>query len=243
MAARPSRIEEVRHGLLADLVNGTTPVGTKLPNEQEIASRFGVSRATVREAVGGLVESGYLLRRHGSGTFVTLLPSRRHALDATLSYTQMIRQAGMTPGLRLLSATVRPAAEDEAADLALEPGTALRVLERLRTADDRPVVYSIDLVDAGGSMDCATRTSTPGSTTSWTRSGRGSARRPRCCCRSSPTPAWPACSTSAGGPPCSGSTRSTAPATAARSCGRPSGTCRESSSSGSTAAPERLRTA
>jgi GntR family transcriptional regulator len=148
MAARPSRIDEVRHGLLADLVNGTTPVGTKLPNEQEIATRFGVSRATVREAVGGLVESGYLLRRHGSGTFVTLLPSRRHALDATLSYTQMIRQAGMTPGLRLLSATVRPATADEGADLALDEGTPLRVLERLRTADDRPVVYSVDLIAA-----------------------------------------------------------------------------------------------
>jgi GntR family transcriptional regulator len=148
MAARPSRIDEVRHGLLADLADGSTPVGTKLPNEQELATRFGVSRATVREAVGGLVEGGYLLRRHGSGTFVTLLPSRRHALDATLSYTQMIRQAGMVPGMRLLLTTVRPASGDEAADLAVPEGTSMRVLERLRTADDRPVVYSIDVVEA-----------------------------------------------------------------------------------------------
>jgi GntR family transcriptional regulator len=148
MAARPSRIEEVRHGLMADLVSGATPVGTKLPNEQELASRFGVSRATVREAVGGLVEGGYLLRRHGSGTFVTLLPSRRHALDATLSYTQMIRQAGMTPGLRLLAASVRPAHAEEAVDLGLDDGVAVRVLERLRTADDRPVVYSVDVIEA-----------------------------------------------------------------------------------------------
>ncbi len=148
MAGRPSRIDEVRHGLLADLADGSTPVGTKLPNEQELAARFGVSRATVREAVGGLVEGGYLLRRHGSGTFVTLLPSRRHALDATLSYTQMIRQAGMTPGVRLLVATVRPAAGEEATDLGVAEGTPLRVLERLRTADDRPVVYSIDLIAA-----------------------------------------------------------------------------------------------
>jgi GntR family transcriptional regulator len=148
MAARPSRIEEVRHGLMADLVSGATPVGTKLPNEQELAGRFGVSRATVREAVGGLVEGGYLLRRHGSGTFVTLLPSRRHALDATLSYTQMIRQAGMTPGLRLLAASVRPAHAEEAVDLGLDDGVAVRVLERLRTADDRPVVYSVDVIEA-----------------------------------------------------------------------------------------------
>ncbi len=148
MAARPSRIEEVRHGLLDDLVSGRTPVGTKLPNEQDLATRFGVSRATVREAVGGLVESGYLLRRHGSGTFVTLLPSRRHALDATLSYTQMIRQAGMTPGFRLLSAAVRPAGPDEADDLGVDDGTPVRVLERLRTADERPVVYSVDVIVA-----------------------------------------------------------------------------------------------
>jgi GntR family transcriptional regulator len=148
MAARPSRIDEVRHGLLADLADGTTPVGTKLPNEQELAVRFGVSRATVREAVGGLVEGGYLLRRHGSGTFVTLLPSRRHALDATLSYTQMIRQAGMAPGVRLLTSAVRPARGDEAVDLAVPEGTSMRVLERLRTADDRPVVYSVDVVEA-----------------------------------------------------------------------------------------------
>jgi GntR family transcriptional regulator len=146
MPARPSRIDEVRHGLLADVLTGATPVGTKLPNEQDLATRFGVSRATVREAVGGLVESGYLLRRHGSGTFVTSPPGRQHALDTTLSYTQMIRQAGMEPGLRLLSTTVRTAREDEATELALPPGAPVRVLERLRTADGRPVIYSLDIV-------------------------------------------------------------------------------------------------
>jgi GntR family transcriptional regulator len=148
MPARPSRIDEVRDGLLSDLLSGATPVGTKLPNEQNLATRFGVSRATVREAVGGLVESGYLLRRHGSGTFVTSPPGRQHALDTTLSYTQMIRQAGMTAGLRLLGTVVRPADAEEARDLGLDDGAAVRVLERLRTADGRPVIYSIDMVAA-----------------------------------------------------------------------------------------------
>ena len=50
--------------------------------------------------------------------------------------------------MRLLTATERPASADEAADLALPEGTVLRVLERLRTADERPVVYSLDLVAA-----------------------------------------------------------------------------------------------
>ena len=146
MPARGSRAEEVRDGLLNDLVSGAATVGTKLPNEQLLAERFEVSRATVREAVGALVEGGYLVRRHGSGTYVTSRPSRRHALDATLSYTHMISDAGMRPGLRVLSMRSRPATAQEAGDLQLADGAPVRELERLRTADERPVVYSVDRI-------------------------------------------------------------------------------------------------
>ncbi|MFC4944438.1 GntR family transcriptional regulator [Pseudonocardia sp. GCM10023141] len=136
----------MRDGLLNDLLAGTAPIGSKLPNEQLLAERFQVSRATVREAVGALVEGGYLLRRHGSGTYVTSMPTRRHALNATMSYLEMIRQAGMEPGLRLLSTRSRPATTEESDDLELAPGAAVREIERLRTADERPVVYSLDRV-------------------------------------------------------------------------------------------------
>ena len=146
MPARGSRIEQVRSGLLNELVGGALPVGSKLPNEQSLADRFNVSRATVREAVGALMAGGYLVRRHGSGTYVTALPHRQHALDATLSYTQMIREAGMTPGLRILSMQSRAATAEECVDFHSEPGMPVRVLERLRTADERPVIYSVDRI-------------------------------------------------------------------------------------------------
>src|ERR1700691_6088685 len=97
--ARGSRVEEVRLGLLEDLTNGDLPVGAKLVNEQELATRFDVSRLTVREAVATLVTTGYLERRHGSGTYVVGLPGPRHAPDDTLSYTHMIAKAGMKPGM------------------------------------------------------------------------------------------------------------------------------------------------
>lgn len=42
----------------------------KLPPERALAVKLGVSRATLREAVGKLVERGLLIRRHGAGTFV-----------------------------------------------------------------------------------------------------------------------------------------------------------------------------
>jgi GntR family transcriptional regulator len=141
-----SRVEEVRQGLLHDLFAGELRVGTKLVNEQGLAERFDVSRSTIREAVSALVTAGFLERRHGSGTYVVGLPGPRHALDATLSYTHMIAEAGMTPGLRVLSVETRTATSDERGALDLTSEEPVRRLERLRTANGRPVVYSIDIV-------------------------------------------------------------------------------------------------
>ncbi|MGD0851855.1 MAG: GntR family transcriptional regulator [Acidimicrobiales bacterium] len=143
---RISRIEKVRQGLLRDLVTGKLRVGTKLVNEQGLATRFDVSRSSVREAVSALVTAGYLERHHGSGTFVVSLPGPRHALDATLSYTHMIAEAGMTPGMRVLSVETRKACADEAEALALDDDELIRRLERLRTANGRPVIYSVDII-------------------------------------------------------------------------------------------------
>lgn len=146
MTTRLNRTEEVRAGLLDELIAGRLPIGTKLPNEQELAKRFQVSRATVREAVRGLVDGGYLVRRHGSGTYVTSLPRRQHSLDLTLSYTHMISDAGMVPGLRVLSLRWQPADAEEAEVFGIPVGEPVRILERIRTADERPIIYSRDRI-------------------------------------------------------------------------------------------------
>src|SRR5947209_19350982 len=110
---RPSVVEQVREGLLEDLMAGELEPGAKLPNENELANRFAVSRATIREAVLGLMDAGYLVRRHGSGTYVTFSPRARHALETTVSYTAMIREAGYKPAETVLGKSVRPATEAE----------------------------------------------------------------------------------------------------------------------------------
>jgi len=145
---RPNLPDRVRDSLLSDLFSNVYAAGDRLPNEDELAARFEVSRATIREAVRGLVEAGYLVRRHGSGTFVTALPRHRHTLNANLSYTAMIREAGLEPGRRLIRQLLRPATSDEAAALALAPAEPVLLVERIRTADGRPVVYSTDRIPA-----------------------------------------------------------------------------------------------
>ena len=61
---------QVEDALFAYILNEPVEVGQKIPNEFELAERFGVGRSTVREAVKGLVSRGILEVRRGSGTYV-----------------------------------------------------------------------------------------------------------------------------------------------------------------------------
>jgi GntR family transcriptional regulator len=144
---RPSLVDEVRQALLEDLTGGTLRPGAKLPNETELAERFGVSRPTIREAVRGLMDAGYLARRHGAGTFVTSSPRTRHPLETTVSYTGMIRAAGYKPGETVLGKGVRRPDEDERDQLDLhDESDRVIEIERVRLAGRRPVIYSRDRI-------------------------------------------------------------------------------------------------
>jgi DNA-binding transcriptional regulator YhcF (GntR family) len=116
---RPSLVEQVRDSLLGDLTSGKLEPGAKLANENDLAERYGVSRSTIREAVGGLMDAGYLARRHGSGTYVTATPRTRHPLETTVSYTAMIRASGHKPAETVVSKAVRDPDQDERALLGL----------------------------------------------------------------------------------------------------------------------------
>lgn len=62
-----SRIEDA---LFEFILQEPLEIGQKIPNEFELAEKFGVGRSTIREAVKGLVSKGILEVRRGSGTYV-----------------------------------------------------------------------------------------------------------------------------------------------------------------------------
>ena len=56
--------------LVDDIGRGTWGIGDRIPSEDELAARFGVSKITIRQALSNLSADGYLMKVQGRGTFV-----------------------------------------------------------------------------------------------------------------------------------------------------------------------------
>jgi GntR family transcriptional regulator len=144
--ARPRlRSVSVQNELRQRIDRGELPAGARLPSEPELAAELQVSRATLREALRAMELEGLVRRRQGSGTFVADHPRMANSLDVNFGVTDAIRAAGMTAGIARARHWVEPASAGEAALLELEPGQDVLVVERVRTAEGKPVVLSRDL--------------------------------------------------------------------------------------------------
>jgi GntR family transcriptional regulator len=139
---------QVRADLLGRIECGEWRPGQRLPTEASLAQLLGVSRTTLREALRGLEEDGFLRRTRGAGTYLTYRPRLRNNLDINFGVSALIRSMGLTPGTqdpRVFQAVGNP---DECERLGAPPGTQMVVIERVRTADGTPVVFSRDIVPA-----------------------------------------------------------------------------------------------
>ena len=104
-------VDELGH----EIVAGTYPVGEPLPNDAELAARFGVSRTVLREAMKTLAAKGLVSPRARVGTRVTE-PTLWNMFDADVLAWHM--DGGVTPGLMAQLSEMRLGFEPHAAGLA-----------------------------------------------------------------------------------------------------------------------------
>jgi GntR family transcriptional regulator len=138
----------IRDELVSRIASGRIAPGSRLPPEPELAEEMGVSRATLREALRSLEEDGFVTRTSGAGTYATHRPRLRNNLDVNFGVTEAIRAAGMRPGTTQSAIRTQAASDEEAEVLDLLPADEVVVLERVRTADGAPVVFSRDVIAA-----------------------------------------------------------------------------------------------
>jgi GntR family transcriptional regulator len=149
--------EAARAALRRYIEDGTWLPGTRIPAEPELAAQLGVSRATLREALRALHDEGLIARKPGAGTYVRRRTRLSNNLDANFGVTDLIKATGMAAGTRNLHIFDTKADQAAAEDLGLAPDAAVVVVERVRTADGTPVVFSRDVYPLsalpGGSED------------------------------------------------------------------------------------------
>lgn len=126
-----------KHQQLRALILGMATPGEAIPSERQLSADYGVSRATVRAAVGGLVADGMLERVQGLGTFAVRPRLESHLHLA--SFTDDMRRRGATPSTRVLALAAHVPPPEVAQALGLGTRERAWQVERLRLADDEPM--------------------------------------------------------------------------------------------------------
>lgn len=129
--APTSLYAQIAAALRDDIAGARFEPSGRLPSEEELRTRFGVSRVTVRLALAALEREGLIDRRKGKGTF-TSGKQVRHALDTLRSFHESLTLQGFRAEMRLVRAGAAP--DDKLLGFRIE---------RLHLADGKPIAVGV----------------------------------------------------------------------------------------------------
>lgn len=112
----------------------------KLLSERELTQVHGVSRITVRLALQELEKRGLVYKKHGKGTYVSEILDTAVDLSQAYSFTDQMRKMGKVPRTVILSFRNMQATDFIAQQLQVSCGELVFEIERLRLADEVPMM-------------------------------------------------------------------------------------------------------
>jgi GntR family transcriptional regulator len=120
--------------------------GDMIPSEVELCEALGISRSTVRQAIGELESEGLVVRRRGKGTFISE-PKLFRAVEDIYSFTSEMKAMGLSPssiahGFESITPTDDVAKAMELAD----PTQKVYKIVRLRCANDEPLLLETTFI-------------------------------------------------------------------------------------------------
>ncbi|MER5764926.1 GntR family transcriptional regulator [Streptomyces sp. NPDC002082] len=131
---------KVAGDLRAAITAGEYGSGARLPAEDELARRYGVSRGTVRQALAALRTDGLITSRRGTRRVVLGGAGEAGGVAELRSFTRWARSLGEDPGGRTVTVDRGEAGPEEAEQLRIDAGAPVYRVLRLRTLSGTPVM-------------------------------------------------------------------------------------------------------
>ena len=143
------------------IVRGEYDPGQPIPTEEQLQKLYGVSRITVRLALAKLVNEGYIRRQQGKGTYVNprglVTKGKPKPLSRDMfgvkSTSKIIQSAGMKVRTEVLRFVREIPSKEVAERLGISEKDSVVHFERLRYADDKPLVLEKSWIPAAQCPD------------------------------------------------------------------------------------------
>ena len=144
--ARPASLyARIREELRALIVSGEWQPNDPLPSERDLMAQYGVSRITVRQALGDLQKESLIFKLAGKGAYVAQTRPFQE-LGRLQGFAEAMEARGHETYNRVLAIGHGPASELVASRLGLAPGAPVTELKRVRYLDRQPVSLDITWV-------------------------------------------------------------------------------------------------
>lgn len=140
------RYHQVEEWVREQIASGAWAPGSLIPSEPELCRRFGVSRITIRKAMGNLVQDGQVRVVQGRGTFVAAPKMAERFIQRAFGIYEDFERRGISLTTRVLRQEVAAASGEIADRLRLEVGEQVHVIERLRSVGDEKMLISITYI-------------------------------------------------------------------------------------------------
>lgn len=133
---------QIREIVRRRVLDGTYAPHSQMPSESQMMEAFGVSRITIRQALGDLQKEGLIFKVAGKGSFVAK-PKAFQSLSRLQGFGEAMGPSGYETFSQVLSTREVAASEVVARRLQLKPGEVVFEIQRLRYLNREPI--SVDV--------------------------------------------------------------------------------------------------
>lgn len=136
---------QIKETLRKRILDGTYAPHSQMPSEHELCAMFGVSRITVRQALGDLQKEGILFKLHGKGTFVSK-PKAFQNVTSLQGFAEAMSSMGYEIVNQLRSCRIVKANRHVAQRLDVPEGAPVAEIHRVRMLNREPVSLELTWV-------------------------------------------------------------------------------------------------